>query len=321
MDHGRVSAGQSKQRYAHTALALLVAATAALASIGSLSAMALGAGLGRVSSAPSIVVESEAFDSRGSALGVTRAITTAPAPTGLPSTAPPPTSPPPTATITATAPISPTSTQTPVVSPSPTLGPTPSPTVEASPTAIDTPLPTPTPPPTEPPSPTPMPTRSGISIYLPISYRLEALPFPVFGVQVSELRFRDTALIDQSVEVGAAWYRTFFYWDEVEPVRTSPPTYDWRHYDGIVTHASEHGLRIIAEMSGNPTWAADVPGGPVYDYGTLSEFMAAAVERYDGDGVADAPGSPIIRFWEMYNEPDNRDLALARQGRGWGYLG
>lgn len=176
--------------------------------------------------------------------------------------------------------------------------------------------------PTEPPSATPTPReRSGVNIYLPIAHRLEAHAVPIFGVQVSELRFRDPALIDESANVGAEWYRTFFYWDEVEPVRTSPPTYDWRHYDPIITRASEQGLRIIAEISGNPTWAADVPGGPVHDLDTLAEFMAAAVERYDGDGVADAPGSPVVRHWEMYNEPDNRSLALARQGRGWGWWG
>ncbi len=32
--------------------------------------------------------------------------------------------------------------------------------------------------------------------------------------------------------------------------------------------------------------------------------MAAAAERYDGDGVADAPGSPRVGYWEVGNEPD-----------------
>ena len=34
-------------------------------------------------------------------------------------------------------------------------------------------------------------------------------------------------------------------------------------------------------------------------------FMAALVERYDGDGIDDAPGSPVVLYWEMYNEPDS----------------
>ncbi len=224
-----------------------------------------------------------------------------------------------TQTTTSTSTVTPTDIPTASAIPSETATPTASATATATDFAppTSTPTLTNTPPPTSPPTP----TRADVKIYLPITHRLEAHADPIFGVQVSELRFRDTALIDTAVEVGAAWYRTFFYWDEVEPVRTSPPTYDWRHYDPIITHASERGLRIIAEMSGNPPWAADVPGGPVHDLDTLAEFMAAAVERYDGDGVSDAPGSPVIRHWELYNEPDNRSLALARQGRGWGWWG
>ncbi|MEZ4515807.1 MAG: hypothetical protein R3C44_02845 [Chloroflexota bacterium] len=34
------------------------------------------------------------------------------------------------------------------------------------------------------------------------------------------------------------------------------------------------------------------------------EFVGATVERYDGDGYQDAPGSPIVEQWEFYNEPD-----------------
>jgi len=157
--------------------------------------------------------------------------------------------------------------------------------------------------------------------YLPVALRGEALPAPILGAQLSELRFRDPALIGDAARAGAAWYRTFVFWDEVEPVRTSPPTYDWRHYDPLLTQASESGMRVIAEISGNPTWVADFPGGPVRDIGALAEFLAAAVERYDGDGHRDAPGSPVVRFWELYNEPDNGDPGLARQGRGWGYWG
>jgi len=33
-------------------------------------------------------------------------------------------------------------------------------------------------------------------------------------------------------------------------------------------------------------------------------FLNAFVERYDGDGIADAPGSPVVRHWQIANEPD-----------------
>ena len=92
-------------------------------------------------------------------------------------------------------------------------------------------------------------------------------------------------------------------------------------YDELFGHASSLGLKVIAEIQGNPSWAAEFPGGPPHDYDTLAQFMAAAVERYDGDGIDDAPGNIQIQHWELYNEPDNFDARLAVEGRGWGYWG
>jgi hypothetical protein len=54
-----------------------------------------------------------------------------------------------------------------------------------------------------------------------------------------------------------------------------------------------------AEATGNPAyWCA--PTSP-YAY---AEWAAQVVERYDGDGKNDAPGSPRIGVWQIWNEPD-----------------
>jgi len=143
----------------------------------------------------------------------------------------------------------------------------------------------------------------------------------VFGFQVSEVRFRDPAMIRAVRSTGADWWRTFVFWDEIEPQRTRPPTYDWRFYDKLILTASDLGLEVIAEIQGNPKWVAAYPGGPPDDLDALAQFVAAAVERYDGDGYRDAPGSPRVRYWELYNEPDNADPTLAIDGRGWGFWG
>ncbi len=45
----------------------------------------------------------------------------------------------------------------------------------------------------------------------------------------------------------------------------------------------------------------------------LVEYVTALVERYDGDGVDDAPCSPRVDYWEFYNEPDR----AARQNAGY----
>jgi hypothetical protein len=48
-------------------------------------------------------------------------------------------------------------------------------------------------------------------------------------------------------------------------------------------------------------------------------MVATAAERYDGDGVNDANGSPVINYWSFYAEPDNGDPGRAKGGKGlWG---
>jgi hypothetical protein len=164
-------------------------------------------------------------------------------------------------------------------------------------------------------------------IYLPVLLNRGTPAFQrgdraaVFGAQLSEVRFRDPAMIREVRQAGAVHLRSLIFWDEVEPARTSPPTYDWSLYDPLLLTAHGEGLEVIAEVVGNPAWAADYPGGPPRNLDPLVQFVAAAVERYDGDGLSDAPGSPRVRLWELYNEPDNTDAQLAGEGRAWGYWG
>ena len=40
------------------------------------------------------------------------------------------------------------------------------------------------------------------------------------------------------------------------------------------------------------------------DLEAYSSFLQRAVERYDGDGIDDAPGSPVVRYWQIHNEMD-----------------
>jgi hypothetical protein len=126
--------------------------------------------------------------------------------------------------------------------------------------------------------------------------------------------------IDQAQELGICWSRASFYWDTIEPVKTAPRTYDWQDTDQRIISMTMAGVNPIGLVFANPTWAAQYPGGPVTDTQDLLDFLAAAAERYDGDGFLDAPGSPVVQMWELYNEPDNQSLYYA-QRRGWGYWG
>jgi len=50
--------------------------------------------------------------------------------------------------------------------------------------------------------------------------------------------------------------------------------------------------------------------------------MGALVERYDGDGYQDAPLSPVVEYFEMYNEPDAGVEINATFGHSyWGPFG
>jgi hypothetical protein len=46
------------------------------------------------------------------------------------------------------------------------------------------------------------------------------------------------------------------------------------------------------------------PGAKINPKNEWAVFVAATAERYDGDGVADAPGSPKVTWFSVWNEPD-----------------
>jgi hypothetical protein len=87
-----------------------------------------------------------------------------------------------------------------------------------------------------------------------------------------------------------------------------------------VSNATGRDIELILTVSGQPSWAAVYRQGPVTDTDDIKEFLGAVVERYDGDGLRDAPGSPRVTHFELYNEPDNGDLGHALHG-AWGCWG
>lgn len=121
---------------------------------------------------------------------------------------------------------------------------------------------------------------------------------------------------------GAYWYTTDLNWAEVEQ---TPPvgnvhTYNWATLDQDAANINNSSGEIYVLINRNPSWASAYPSGPVTNTQDLIAFATAAAERYDGDGVNDAPGHPIINYWSFYAEPDNGDPAAALTGKGfWGH--
>jgi hypothetical protein len=117
-------------------------------------------------------------------------------------------------------------------------------------------------------------------------------------------------------QAGLGHVRLQVQWRWIEPVDLDPPVYFFNSVDALILQLHEAGLAPNLNLLGHPSWAASAACGPI-DLVPLSrwrDFVQAIVERYDGDGVADAPGSPRVTRWEIGNEPD---FTLAQaQGEG-----
>lgn len=147
------------------------------------------------------------------------------------------------------------------------------------------------------PSPTATPTTLGIS---------KVVGFSTSG-PVTEM--------DGAKALGAKALRVDFAWPYHEP--NAPVggvhTYDF-FGDEYIRTANEKGIKLLGIPDFTPLWASDSgcqvqyadkcapTAAAITDY---AAYVGALVERYDGDGVQDAPGSPVVHAWEIWNEPNN----------------
>jgi hypothetical protein len=144
-------------------------------------------------------------------------------------------------------------------------------------------------------------------------------PNSIFGIQTYRNTGEGTREYEPLLETGATWLRVPFYWDRLEPTNVSPSEYRWSFVDGPAGAASAPGIKIILTVERSPSWAAPNSDRPINaaNLADFAEMMAAVVERYDGDGIDDAPGSPVIEYFEFFNEPDG----YCNGNRRWGDAG
>ena len=147
--------------------------------------------------------------------------------------------------------------------------------------------------------------------YLPLVVnRFDAsLPPPVFGMQTYGNTLPSNKYYDDLMASGTTWVRIPIHWSAVEPVLQEPKVYNWTSVDNALAAATSTGgnLNIIANIYTAPQWAApDHPRAVLYDEALphFATFVHALAERYSGNGINDAPGSPVVTHWEFYNEPD-----------------
>lgn len=127
-----------------------------------------------------------------------------------------------------------------------------------------------------------------------------------------------------------------FVWNVIEPVMGE---YDWSIPDVTLTAAGQAGIQLSAVVHPFATWDQteitaeeykenckaidfgyyDYKAGPVNDWEAYEAFLAATVERYDGDGEADMPGlTTRVEAWEIGNEYDG--LCGGYYGNPEGYV-
>jgi len=198
-----------------------------------------------------------------------------------------------TATSSATPSATATMTASPTASPSRTATPTASPSRTATASATATPTATATTAATATRTATPGPSPT-----------LTLAQVSPLGVQV----FPDDlvpAVFDRMAGAHARHGRLQVRWAFVEPADTAPPTYLWSSLDTSIAALAAR-MSPIANVVGAPAWASSTGCGPVdrVPLARWQSFMTALVERYDGDGVDDAPGHPRVERWEIGNEPD-----------------
>jgi hypothetical protein len=161
------------------------------------------------------------------------------------------------------------------------------------------------------------------SLWLPLVQSRDCgdqYPTSPFGVQLYSRTGKGSLYFNDMRELGVGWIRVVVNWSLVEPTNTDPSGYSWWQVDNVLSGARHNCFNILATITHAPDWATSSPEGPLDKVGLeeLAEFVVALAERYDGDGVNDAPGSPTVRFWELYNEPDAGPTPF---GEGWGKHG
>ena len=141
-----------------------------------------------------------------------------------------------------------------------------------------------------------------------------------FGIQAYGYLGPESSYYCDLVESGATWVRNEIGWRSVEPQDVAATAYDWSTTDSAIETATHGGFNLIVTINRNPDWASTYLQGPIdkVPLTQFTSFVGALVERYDGDGSNDAPGSPKVEYWEFYNEPD---AGFIHNDMRWGHSG
>jgi hypothetical protein len=118
---------------------------------------------------------------------------------------------------------------------------------------------------------------------------------------------------DAMEDLGAFWHepaaRYGFHWHEIQDTLPGGgySEYHWDQYDSLIVHAQASNILISAKIHATkpqlPGYSGHVLSSFPTDMNAYRAFVAAIVDRYDGDGVNDMSGLlyPIKR-WKIEDE-------------------
>lgn len=90
---------------------------------------------------------------------------------------------------------------------------------------------------------------------------------------------------------GAQMVRTSVTWDQVQP---NPDEYNWNYPDGAFHILTDNNMEPLVLIMDNAAWGASTKCGPVSDLVAYEQFLRKLAARY-----------PNVKYWGLYNEPDN----------------
>jgi len=160
---------------------------------------------------------------------------------------------------------------------------------------------------------------SSSTTYLPIT--LHGYPRPVTGFGAQVLPNKSNQVMDYMKDADVYWMRVnAINWNEIEPIRTDPPTYHWEMVNETnLSSASLNGMQIIATIRFAPEWAREPQSfecSPILQdkLDEYTQFLQALVQRYSYPPYN-------IKYWELGNEPDIDPSLLTDPGSGFGCWG